>query len=139
MKKKTAYIGLAIFIIGLIVSSIGLTVYETPEYNSAKVFWSWFSFIGFILLIIGGIILLVHIVTEVKKMTAKNKFYIGLSLVIIGIVTNSLYYYFYFQGYYLTGIIGIFVRASASILPLFLYFVVGGYLVYKNRYWVYEK
>ena len=74
-------------------------------------------------------------------MEIKTKFYIGLLLVIIGIVTNAIYYYYYIQGFYLIGIIGIFISASASILPLILYFVVGGSLIYKNRprYWIYNE
>jgi len=138
MKKQTAYIGLVVFIIGLTTLSYGIYGHDNANENDYP-FWSWVEFIGFILLIAGGIILLVHIVTEVKKMTMKSKFCIGLSLIIIGIVTNSIYYYYASQGYYVTGILGIFIAASASILPLFLYFVVGGYLVYKNRYYRYEK
>ena len=70
-------------------------------------------------------------------MKIKHKFYLGLLLIVIGIITNSVYYYHYFQGYIITGYLGIFIRASASVLFIILYFVVGGWLVYRYRllYW----
>ena len=137
MKKQTAYIGLIIFIIGLTMLSYGIYGHDNANENDYP-FWSWVEFIGFILLIIGGIILLIRVI-NILKTRIKTKFYIGLLLIIIGIVTNSLYYYYSSQGFYLTGLVGIIVHASASPLPLFLYFIVGGYLVYKNRYWRYEN
>ena len=69
-------------------------------------------------------------------MKFKHKFFLGLLLIVIGIVTNSVYWYYNSQGYSFTGFLGIFLMVSASIPLLFVYFGVGGWLVYKN-YWIY--
>lgn len=66
-------------------------------------------------------------------MKTKNKFYLGLLLIVIGIITNFVYYYFDFQGYSLAGYLGIFIMVSASVPFWFFYFGVGGWLVYRYR------
>jgi len=136
MKKPIAYFGLVIFIVGLIMLSYGIYGHDNANGNNLQ-FWSWVEFIGFIFTVIGIIILLFWIKSKLN-LKVKTKFYIGLILIINGIVTNAIYYYFSSQGLMVTGLVGLFIMASASPLFLLLYFAVGIWLVYRNRpmFWI---
>jgi len=66
-------------------------------------------------------------------MRKKSKFFIGLTLVVIGVVTNVLYYYCVVVGCGISGFLAVFLIASSSIIMLFFYFAVGLYLMFYNR------
>lgn len=92
MKKNTIIIGIVLLAIGTIIYFIGVDEYESTQrrdqveemlksfggdpdkYDSALAFWSMFTAIGFLLIIIGIIVCLAGFVQKEKNLNKSERF-----------------------------------------------------------------